>query len=132
MTNSNLKPWRPGVSGNPKGRPKGSRSWSKVVNGLLNDEQLLEQLNKASLIENSNIQGCKNALELISVAQITRAINGDYKAAEWLRKIQDDYELTHSPDDDIPIALVRFIESASTDELRVIAKTGQIDESKLQ
>jgi hypothetical protein len=132
MRNSNLKPWRPGVSGNPKGRPKGSRSWSKVVNGLLNDEQLLEQLYKTGLIEGTNMHGCRNALELISVSQITKAINGDYKATEWLRKIQYDYDLTHAADDDIPIALVRFIESASTDELRVIAKTGQIDESKLQ
>lgn len=132
MGNSNLKPWRPGVSGNPKGRPKGSRSWSKVVNGLLNDEQLLEQLDKTGLIENSNMHGCKNALELISIAQITRAINGDFKAAEWLRKIQYDYDLTHAADDNIPIALVRFIGDASDDELREMAKTGQVDESKLQ
>jgi len=129
---NNLKPWRPGVSGNPKGRPKGSRSWSKVVNELLNDEKLLEQLDKHDMISVNKSPKCNNAIELISIAQVARAINGDYKAAEWLRKVQYDYELTHAAYDNIPVALVRFIGDDSDDELKEIAKTGQIDDSKLQ
>lgn len=132
MGNNNLKPWRPGVSGNPKGRPKGSRSWSKVVNELLNDEQLLTELDKHGLVEGGNLYGCKNAVELISVTQVARAVNGDHKAADWLRKVQYEYEVTHAVYDDIPVALVRFIGDASDDELREMVKTGQVDENKLK
>ncbi len=118
---NNLKPWQPGQSGNPSGRPKGARSWGKVVNELLNDEDLLGQLSKHGIVDNSKLHGCKTPLELITVAQIARAIHGDYKAAEWLRRAQYDYEAKNIDDSALPIALVEFIGQASEDELREMA-----------
>ena len=38
--NGNLKPWKKGQSGNPKGRPKKGSTWSEVANQLLDAQAL--------------------------------------------------------------------------------------------
>ena len=89
MSNAhNLKPWKPGQSGNPADRPRGARSWGKIVNELLCDDSLPETLVKQCLIKTRSMRDGSNALELMTMAQIAKAIDGDARAAEWLRQLQ--------------------------------------------
>ena len=88
VANSNLTPWCKGQSGNIRGRPKGSKNWSTVVKELLNDDGLVAQLRREGLIRSTGLQGIP--LKLIAIAQLAKAIDGDIKAAEWLRKFVDD------------------------------------------
>lgn len=45
MKKSNLKPWQPGISGNPKGRPRGSKNIRKVIQDLLNSQNVATNMN---------------------------------------------------------------------------------------
>lgn len=81
----NLKPFEPGQSGNPDGRPKGIQNWSTIVRELLEDTNLAEKLlNKKpgwwDALPN------KNAGNAVVTAMIINAMGGDTKAATWLRK----------------------------------------------
>jgi len=64
----NLKPFKKGQSGNPKGRPK-MPDLNSVLAEMLNDEK----------------EG-KSALQAIIAAQRAKAAKGDTKAAEFLFK----------------------------------------------
>lgn len=81
----NLKPFPKGVSGNPKGRPKGSKNWSTIVRDLLNDEELLDKISKTkpSYYEHLPV---KNGAHAITIAMMIEALKGKKEAAEWLRK----------------------------------------------
>lgn len=79
--------FKTGQSGNPKGKPKGIKSWSTIIRNLLADEALASKIQldpelKALVESIPN----KNGAHLIAIAMITRAIAGDRKAADWLRK----------------------------------------------
>jgi len=43
--NQNLKPWKPGQSGNPAGKPKGTKHISTLIQELLNDEKFSVSVN---------------------------------------------------------------------------------------
>jgi len=47
--NDNLKPFKKGQSGNPKGRPKGSKNRSTIINPITGEEELLSQEDIISL-----------------------------------------------------------------------------------
>lgn len=94
----NLKPFKPGQSGNPKGRPKGVKNWSTIVQQLLADEQLIDKVigKKPSYWDNLP---SKNAANAIVVAMIINALQGDKKAADWLRKAGFGDKLMHEFED---------------------------------
>lgn len=113
---SNLKPWKPGQSGNPKGRPIGALSWSTVVRNLLNSEDLVTALQSKSLIINSPSAKPLNIMEAIAIAQIVKAINGDTRSAEWLRKLEQS-DTASEYDDSIDTIFSQL----TTEELKAIA-----------
>lgn len=81
----NLTPWQPGQSGNPAGKPPGTRSWATIVQGLLDDPDLAESLLEEKPGWWDKLPN-KNAHEAIATAMTIRALGGDVKAATWLRK----------------------------------------------
>lgn len=91
----NLKPWKEGQSGNPNGRPKGSKNRATIVREILN-----------ALVDEKNDEGKPTgkkipAVEAITRAQLIKALSGDPKAYELLMdssfgKITDKVQTTHT------------------------------------
>ena len=81
----NLKPFKKGQIANPKGRPKGIRNWSTIIQSLLADVDLMDKVvkNKPSYWNDIEV---KNGANLIVVAMMIKAMQGDKQAAEWLSK----------------------------------------------
>jgi hypothetical protein len=77
--------FKPGQSGNPKGRPKGSKNWSTIIQELLADEQLADMMvpNKPSWW---NDLPQKNGANAMIVALMVKALDGDVRAADVLFK----------------------------------------------
>lgn len=78
----NLKPFKPGQSGNPAGLPKGTRHVSKWIDELLHDEEFT-----TTIRQGMEIKEYKGApIKAIVGAQIRMAVNGDVKASDLLFK----------------------------------------------
>lgn len=75
--------FKPGKSGNPAGKPKGTKHLSTWIQELMNDEEFEANLidAKKGLIEYKGAP-----LKAIITVAITKAVNGDEKAREWLAK----------------------------------------------
>tara|TARA_B100000287_G_scaffold7034_1_gene6868 strand:+ start:345 stop:680 length:336 start_codon:yes stop_codon:yes gene_type:complete len=69
----NLKSWKKGQSGNPKGRPKGARNWSKVYMELLElESEIMNPITgKAQKV---------NQFEKTVIAQFKEAFKGNVTA----------------------------------------------------
>lgn len=80
MNKTNLKPFQAGISGNPKGRPKGSRSVKKVIVDLLNDP------NTNNLLPRNALRNTRTPLEAIISVLIIKSIRGDVRAIDTLLK----------------------------------------------
>lgn len=90
----NLKPFKKGQSGNPKGRPKGVKSWSTIVQGLLADPEFADKIISQKPGWWDNLPN-KNLAEVITTAMIVKAVSGDDKAARWLSKTGYGDKITH-------------------------------------
>jgi hypothetical protein len=77
--------FQPGVSGNKKGRPKGSLNVSTLVKQLLDDEDFADKVlvNKPSYWKHLPN---KNFATAVVTAMIIKALGGDINAATWLRR----------------------------------------------
>jgi hypothetical protein len=95
---NNLKPFSKGQSGNPKGRPKGIKNWSSIVQQLLADEKLIDKVVKTKPSYWDDLPN-QNAANAIVVTMIIKAMQGDQKAADWLRKSGFGDKLTHEFED---------------------------------
>lgn len=75
--------WKPGQTGNAAGKPRGTKHISTWIQDLANDEEFEANIldAKKGLIEYKGAP----LKAIISVA-ITKAVNGDEKAREWLAK----------------------------------------------
>jgi hypothetical protein len=83
----NLVPFKEGDDPrrNTSGRPLGSKNWSTVVQDLLEDEELAPKM-LTKQPEYFNLLKRKDGAHLIVTAMMGRAMSGDTKAADWLRK----------------------------------------------
>jgi hypothetical protein len=75
--------FKPGESGNPKGKPKGAKHISTHIQNLMEDEDF-----EANILDaKTGIKEYKGApVKAIIQVAITKAINGDAKAMDWLAK----------------------------------------------
>jgi len=81
----NLKSWKPGQSGNPKGRRVGSKNLTSLVRELLADEELANKLlpNKPRWWE---ALPDKNGASAMVMAVLVKACEGDISAFSALAK----------------------------------------------
>lgn len=110
--------WKKGQSGNPKGRPKGVKNWSTVVQQLLADEKLMDKISKNKPTYWDSLP-TKNAANAIVVAMIIQALKGEKNAAEWLRKAGFGDKLMHEFEDGLFQATkleVEIVKSKTPDE----------------
>jgi hypothetical protein len=63
--------FKPGQSGNPKGRPKGSTLTARIL-ALLEEKKL----------KGKEVEGGKKVADLLAETIIERAVDGDYRFAE--------------------------------------------------
>jgi hypothetical protein len=77
---SNLKSWQKGTSGNPNGRPKGSRNIKNVIRDLLNDKTTYKKLPVTAP------EGTQTPLEAIIYTLMIKSIGGDIRASDVLLK----------------------------------------------
>ena len=90
----NLKPWKPGQSGNPAGRKVGSKNVSTIVRELLEgdvSEQLLMSSNIADLTNGKPT----SYAQAIVLAMLKKALTGNVQAACWLVEQQ---RLSYAPE----------------------------------
>jgi len=74
----NLRPWKPGQSGNPRGMTKGTKHASTWIQELLNDEDFNITISK------KRYKGAP--LRAMVKAQVIRAMDGDTRAFDVLLK----------------------------------------------
>jgi len=80
FTVENLNKWQKGVSGNPKGRPKGSRNIKKIIQNLLLDRDTYKRLPIDAP------QDTQTPLEAIICSLMVKSMAGDVRASEVLLK----------------------------------------------
>lgn len=84
----NLKPWKPGQSGNPAGRKLGSKNVSTIVRKLLEQDAGNSLLSSTNLADLANGQPTSYAQAMV-LAMIRKALEGDVQAVKWLAERQD-------------------------------------------
>lgn len=82
-----LQPWQKGTSGNPKGRPKGTRNIKNIIRDLLNDP------NSYAMLTGVNPRGTQTPLEAIVCVLMIKSIRGDVRAADVLLKYAVDRDV---------------------------------------
>lgn len=80
--------FRPGVSGNPRGRPKGVKNWSTIVRVVLADEAVAKVVaSEHDLRKWSKGLVQMNLAHIIPIVMATKVIkSSDVQAANWLYK----------------------------------------------
>lgn len=79
----NLVHWKPGQSGNPSGRPKGSKDLSTWIQNLMHDESFEAVLHYDKATQ---VQWKGAPIKAIIAVAMMRAVRGDERWADWLSK----------------------------------------------
>lgn len=77
----NLKSWKPGQSGNPAGKPKGTKHISTWIQEMMNDEEF-----EAMVLDSKNGYKDFKGAPLKAIIQVAtrKALSGDKQWADWL------------------------------------------------
>jgi len=71
--------WKPGQSGNPAGKPKGTKHLSTYIQEALTDENFELKLKDGTIMKEMPIKA------IIKTA-VAKSVSGDTRAMEWLAK----------------------------------------------
>jgi hypothetical protein len=71
--------WKEGQSGNPAGKPKGTKNLSTWIKEMLEDETFEAKLNDGTILKGAPVKAIVSTL-------IIKAVNGDGKAFDLLGK----------------------------------------------
>jgi len=96
----NLKPFKPGQSGNPKGKKPGTRSLSTIIREFLEQEldwSLVPVKPEQAKHLAEKYRGKAGWEALVAVAA-GKAMSGDTKAMAWLSKAGYGDKITHAVD----------------------------------
>lgn len=75
--------FKPGVSGNPAGKPKGSKHISTYIQEFMEDENFTARI----LDPNIGLQDYSGpAVKAIIQVAVVKAVNGDAKAMDWVAR----------------------------------------------
>lgn len=79
------KGWKPGQSGNPKGRPKKGEAWADVANQLLDSNEIDITMKMSNgKVKNLNLEADKSFRHAVIIGQIKQAMDGNVQAAREL------------------------------------------------
>ena len=108
-----LNQWKPGQSGNPAGRPKGSRDGIDAhCRRLLAKDLSFSQFKDKLKAKGIDLEDGTNA-EAISVVLVLKALTGDLKAIEMLGKFELDLpDLADDPSQP-PMINITFVQAES-------------------
>lgn len=79
----NLKPFKPGQSGNPKGKPKGTKSLSTIIRELEAEDF---DWSLVPVKQKEAMQKIGSPWRAITFTAVAKAASGDTRAMEWLRR----------------------------------------------
>ena len=84
--NGNLKSWKKGQSGNPKGRPKKGSSWSEIAPDLLDSSEIMIQFKTSKKTQSLHIKtdDDKTIRHAVVAALINEALHGNIQAIKEL------------------------------------------------
>lgn len=85
--------FKKGKSGNPRGRPKGARSFSTLLSQALMDKVVVKE---------SGVRKSISKLEALITQMVNRAISGDARARQQTLGVMHIFEDTESPVSEIP------------------------------
>lgn len=92
----NLKPWKPGQSGNPAGRKPGSKNVSTIVRELLEQDAIESVLGGIPLSKSIKGKSTSYAQAMVLV-MIQKALEGDVRAVRWLADREDRSYIIDNP-----------------------------------
>jgi hypothetical protein len=117
MTNTeNLKPWPKGVSGNPAGRPKGSKNLATIVRELESEDFNWGKVPIKQLATAKEIGSPWRAIVYVALA---KAWSGDVKAMRWLSQVGYGDKIRHEFDEGlfhVQKLEVEIVKPKTTDE----------------
>jgi len=100
--------FQPGQSGNPNGRPKGSKSWKRVME---------EELSKEVSVTEQGVEAKVSKMEALAKRLVSDALNGDAKAlSELLKQVNRHLGDDQPASKDLP---------ASEEDVRLLMKFAQ-------
>ena len=116
MSEADLIPFVPGQSGNPEGRPKGTKDGIAACARRL----LAKDLGYADIIEKLQKKGFdmsdKRASNVIATVAVAKALSGDTKAIELLNKYEEDAPIGAGGDEK-PVVNITLVQAENREEL---------------
>lgn len=95
--------FQPGESGNPAGKPKGTKHLSTHIQEMLNDEKFELKLKSGEIIK-------QRPINAIIKTAIAKSISGDTRAMEWLAKHGYGEKVNLELSGSMNVALVEFLD----------------------